>query len=44
MDLRGKKIIVTGGVKGLGRAMVQALIDRECNVTVFDIDVPALTN
>ena len=39
MDLRGKKIIVTGGVKGLGRAMVQALIARECNVTVFDIDV-----
>ena len=38
MDLRGKKIIVTGGVKGLGRAMVQQLISRECNVTVFDID------
>lgn len=38
MDLRGKKIIVTGGVKGLGRAMVQLLISRECNVTVFDID------
>lgn len=38
MDLRGKKIIVTGGVKGLGRAMVQELISRECNVTVFDID------
>lgn len=38
MDLRGKKIIVTGGVKGLGRAMVEALLARECNVTVFDID------
>ena len=39
MDLREKQIIVTGGVNGLGRAMVQALIARECNVTVFDIDV-----
>jgi len=39
VDLRGKQIIVTGGVHGLGRAMVQALVARECNVTVFDIDV-----
>jgi len=38
VDLRGKQIIVTGGAKGLGRAMVQALLARECNVTVFDID------
>jgi len=39
VDLREKQIIVTGGVNGLGRAMVQALVARECNVTVFDIDV-----
>jgi 3-oxoacyl-[acyl-carrier protein] reductase len=39
MDLREKRVIVTGGVKGLGRAMVEKLIARECNVTVFDIDV-----
>ena len=39
MDLRGKRIIVTGGVKGLGRAMVEKLIARESVVTVFDIDV-----
>lgn len=39
MDLRGKQIIVTGGANGLGRAMVQALVARACNVTVFDIDV-----
>lgn len=38
MDLRGKKIIVTGGVKGLGRAIVKKLISGECNVTVLDID------
>jgi 3-oxoacyl-[acyl-carrier protein] reductase len=37
--MRGKQIIVTGGVKGLGRAMVEKLVSRECNVTVFDIDV-----
>ena len=39
MELRGKQIIVTGGVKGLGRAMVEALVARESKVTVFDIDV-----
>ncbi len=38
MEVRGKKIIVTGGAKGLGRAMVDAFLTRECNVTVFDID------
>lgn len=38
MGLRGKKIIVTGGVKGLGRAMVEKLVALECNITVFDID------
>lgn len=42
MDLRGKQIIVTGGVKGLGRAMVEKLISLECGVTVFDIDVAGL--
>jgi 3-oxoacyl-[acyl-carrier protein] reductase len=38
LDLRGKKIIVTGGAKGLGRAMVEAFLARGCRVTVFDID------
>lgn len=42
MDLRGKKVIVTGGVKGLGRAMVEKLIAREAVLTVFDIDVAGL--
>lgn len=42
MDLRGKKIIVTGGVKGLGRAMVEKLLSLECSVAVFDIDVAGL--
>lgn len=39
MDLGGKQIIVTGGVKGLGRAMVEKLVSRGAVVTVFDIDV-----
>jgi 3-oxoacyl-[acyl-carrier protein] reductase len=42
MDLRGKQIIVTGGVKGLGRAMVEKLLSRDAVVTVFDIDVAGL--
>lgn len=38
MNVHGKKIIVTGGVRGLGRAMVDQLIAREAAVTVFDLD------
>jgi len=38
MELRGKKIIVTGGVRGLGRAMVDKLIATEAAVTVFDLN------
>jgi 3-oxoacyl-[acyl-carrier protein] reductase len=39
LDLSGKHIIVTGGVKGLGRAMVDKLVSLESVVTVFDVDV-----
>jgi len=42
VDLRGKKIIVTGGVRGLGRAMVEKLVAKEAVVTVFDSDAPGL--
>ena len=38
MELRGKQIIVTGGVSGLGRAVVDKLASRECKITVFDIN------
>lgn len=38
MELRGKKVIVTGGVRGLGRSMVESLISKGAVVTVFDID------
>lgn len=38
MELRGKKAIVTGGVRGLGRATVEKLIENGTNVTVFDLN------
>ena len=42
MDLRGKKVIVTGGVRGLGRCMVDKLVSKGAMVTVFDINVQGL--
>ena len=42
MDLRGKKAIVTGGVRGLGRAMVEKLIANGTAVTVFDLNAAGL--
>jgi len=42
MELRGKKVIVTGGVRGLGRAMVDKLIANEAAVTVFDLNLAGL--
>ena len=38
MDLNGKKVIVTGGVAGLGRSMVDKLVSGGAAVTVFDIN------
>jgi len=42
MELRGKKVIVTGGVRGLGRSVVDALISKGAIVSVFDINRPGL--
>jgi len=44
MELRGKKVIVTGGVRGLGRSIVDSLVEREANLTVFDIDAQGLAD
>lgn len=44
MELRGKKVIVTGGVRGLGRCIVEELIAREADVTVFDLNAQGLTD
>jgi 3-oxoacyl-[acyl-carrier protein] reductase len=42
MDLRNKKVIVTGGVRGLGRSMVEKLVAKEAAITVFDVDAQGL--
>ncbi|MCA1632229.1 MAG: SDR family oxidoreductase [Acidobacteria bacterium] len=42
MDARGKKVIVTGGVRGLGRALVEKLVAMEASVAVFDLNAQGL--
>lgn len=42
MELSGKKVIVTGGVRGLGRSMVEKLSAKGARVTVFDLDAGGL--
>ncbi len=37
-DLKNKTAIVTGGARGIGKCIVMALADAECNVLVSDID------
>lgn len=44
MDLPGKKVIVTGGVRGLGRSIVDLLIAGKAVVTVLDFDTSGLEN
>jgi len=44
MELRGKRVIVTGGVRGLGRAFVEALLAKEAQVAVFDINPQGLAD
>lgn len=41
MRLEEKVAIVTGGAKGIGRAIVQAYVDEGARVLVVDIDEPA---
>jgi 3-oxoacyl-[acyl-carrier protein] reductase len=42
VDVAGKKVIVTGGVRGLGRALVDRLVAEGASVTVFDLDAAGL--
>jgi 3-oxoacyl-[acyl-carrier protein] reductase len=42
MELKDKKVIVTGGVKGIGRSLVDRLIREDAVVGVFDIDKEGL--
>lgn len=37
-DLQGKKAIVTGGIQGLGKAMMEGLYECGCEICVLDIN------
>jgi len=43
MDLESKKIILTGGVKGIGYAILLELLKKKCTIGVFDIDQEGLS-
>ena len=40
--LRGKTAIVTGGARGIGKAIVQRLVSAGANALVCDLDQDAL--
>lgn len=42
--LKEQRVVVTGGAKGIGAAMVRAFLDAGAFVTVIDLDEEALTN
>jgi NAD(P)-dependent dehydrogenase (short-subunit alcohol dehydrogenase family) len=41
-DLQGKVAVVTGGAAGIGRGIVEALLDEGCRVVIADIEAPVL--
>ena len=43
MNLEGKNAIVTGGANGIGKSLVEKLVNENAAVGVFDIDAEALS-
>lgn len=41
MDLKGKKVLVTGGTGMVGQPLVRMLIEKDCKVTVVSLDDPS---
>ena len=41
-DLQGRVAVVTGGAAGIGRGIVEALLDEGCRVVIADIEAPVL--
>ena len=42
MDIKGKKVVITGGANGIGKGLVKDLLQKGANVSVLDIDKDAL--
>jgi NAD(P)-dependent dehydrogenase (short-subunit alcohol dehydrogenase family) len=41
MELRGKRVLITGGGAGLGAATAHALAAHACRLTLLDVDAVA---
>ncbi len=41
MELRGKRVLITGGAAGLGAATAAALAAHSCKLTLLDLDAAA---
>lgn len=43
MDFTGKTVLVTGGARGIGRAIAEAFVHKGANVVICDIDPEAVS-